>query len=122
MSKILIIDDEIEICKQVSLILSKNGFDTKYVTSYKELNSIINEGFDFDLVLVDLWIKNSSKQGIDIIQELKSLFSNLLIISFSGHANIDNAIESVKAGANDFIGKPFQSKKCPHQRGHFTFY
>ena len=74
MSKILIIDDEIEICKQVSLILSKNGFDTKYVTSYKELNSIINEGFDFDLVLVDLWIKNSSKQGIDIIQELKSLF------------------------------------------------
>ena len=57
MSKILIIDDEIEICKQVSLILSKNGFDTKYVTSYKELNSIISEGFDFDLVLVDLWIK-----------------------------------------------------------------
>ena len=114
MSKILIIDDEIEICKQVSLILSKNGFDTKYVTSYKELNSIINEGFDFDLVLVDLWIKNSSKQGIDIIQELKSLFSNLLIISFSGHANIDNAIESVKAGANDFIEKPFESKKLIH--------
>lgn len=114
MSKILIIDDEIEICKQVSLILSKNGFDTKYVTSYKELNSIINDGFDFDLVLVDLWIKNSSKQGIDIIQELKSLFSNLLIISFSGHANIDNAIESVKAGANDFIEKPFESKKLIH--------
>ena len=114
MSKILIIDDEIEICKQVSLILSKNGFDTKYATSYKELNSIINEGFDFDLVLVDLWIKNSSKQGIDIIQELKSLFSNLLIISFSGHANIDNAIESVKAGANDFIEKPFESKKLIH--------
>ena len=114
MSKILIIDDEIEICKQVSLILSKNGFDTKYVTSYKELNSIINEKFDFDLVLVDLWIKNSNKQGIDIIQELKSLYSNLLIISFSGHANIDNAIESVKAGANDFIEKPFESKKLIH--------
>ena len=92
MSKILIIDDEIEICKQVSLILSKNGFETKYSTSYKDLNIIIKDGFDFDLVLVDLWIKNSSKQGIDIIQELKSLFSNLIIISFSCHANIDNAI------------------------------
>jgi two-component system nitrogen regulation response regulator NtrX len=114
MSKILIIDDEIEICKQVSLILSKNGFETKYVTSYKDLNNIIKDGFDFDLVLVDLWIKNSSKQGIDIIQELKSLFSNLIIISFSGHANIDNAIESVKAGANDFIEKPFESKKLIH--------
>ena len=114
MSKILIIDDEIEICKQVSLILSKNGFETKYATSYKDLNIIIKDGFDFDLVLVDLWIKNSSKQGIDIIQELKSLFSNLIIISFSGHANIDNAIESVKAGANDFIEKPFESKKLIH--------
>ena len=114
MSKILIIDDEIEICKQVSLILSKNGFDTKYATSYKDLNTIIDDVFDFDLVLVDLWIKNSTKQGIDIIQELKSLYSNLIIISFSGHANIDNAIESVKAGANDFIEKPFESKKLIH--------
>ncbi len=114
MSKILIIDDEIEICKQVSLILSKNGFETKYATSYVDLNNIINDSFDFDLVLVDLWIKNSTKQGIDIIQELKSLFSNLIIISFSGHANIDNAIESVKAGANDFIEKPFESKKLIH--------
>ena len=114
MSKILIIDDEIEICKQVSLILSKNGFDTKYITSYKDLNTIVNNVFDFDLVLVDLWIKNSTKQGIDIIQELKSLYTNLIIISFSGHANIDNAIESVKAGANDFIEKPFESKKLIH--------
>jgi two-component system nitrogen regulation response regulator NtrX len=114
MSKILIIDDEVEICKQVSLILSKNGFETKYATSYKDLNIIIKDGFNFDLVLVDLWIKNSAKQGIDIIQELKTIFSNLIIISFSGHANIDNAIESVKAGANDFIEKPFESKKLIH--------
>ena len=114
MSKILIIDDEIEICKQVLFILSKNGFDTKYATSYNDLKTIINDVFDFDLVLVDLWIKNSTKQGIDIIQELKSLYTNLIIISFSGHANIDNAIESVKAGANDFIEKPFESKKLIH--------
>ena len=107
MSKILIIDDEIEICKQVSLILSKNGYETSFVSSYKELLSILNNNFNFDLVLVDLWLKNSTKQGIDIIQKLKNEYSNLIIISFSGHANIDNAIESVKAGANDFIEKPF---------------
>ena len=114
MSKILIIDDEIEICKQVSLILSKNGYETSYVSSYKELLNILNDNFDYDLVLVDLWLKNSSKQGIDIIQKLKEEFKNLIIISFSGHANIDNAIESVKAGANDFIEKPFESKKLIH--------
>ncbi len=114
MSKILIIDDEIEICKQVSMILDKHGYETSFVSSYKELNAIIDENFNFDLVLVDLWIKNSTKQGIDIIQELKQNYSNLIIISFSGHANIDNAIESVKVGANDFIEKPFETKKLIH--------
>ena len=114
MSKILIIDDELEICKQVSLILKKNEFNTSYVTSYDEFKKLNENNFDFDLVLVDLWLKNSSKQGIDIINELKINFNNLVIISFSGHANIDNAIESVKAGANDFIEKPFETKKLLH--------
>ena len=109
MSKILIIDDEIEICKQVSIILSKNGYNTTYITSYKELSILLNDRFDYDLVLVDLWLKNSTKQGIDIIELLKKKYSNLIIISFSGHANIDNAIESVKVGANDFIEKPFDN-------------
>ena len=114
MSKILIIDDELEICKQVSLILNKNEFNTSYVTSYEEFKKLNENNFDFDLVLVDLWLKNSSKQGIDIINELKNNFNDLVIISFSGHANIDNAIESVKAGANDFIEKPFETKKLLH--------
>ena len=114
MSKILIIDDEIEICKQVSLILNKNDFSSLYVTSYEEFINLHKNNFDFDLVLVDLWLKNSSKQGIDIINELKKTYNNLVIISFSGHANIDNAIESVKAGANDFIEKPFETKKLLH--------
>ena len=114
MSKILIIDDELEICKQVSSILNKNSFKTSYVVSYNEYSKLKDTNFDFDLVLVDLWLKNSSKQGIDIINELKNNYSNLVIISFSGHANIDNAIESVKAGANDFIEKPFETKKLLH--------
>ena len=114
MSKILIIDDELEICKQVSLILNKNDFNSSYVTSYEEFTNLHKTNFDFDLVLVDLWLKNSSKQGIDIINELKNNYNDLVIISFSGHANIDNAIESVKAGANDFIEKPFETKKLLH--------
>ena len=114
MSKILIIDDELEICKQVSIILNKNDFKTSYVNSYDGFKKLIEKDFDFDLVLVDLWLKNSHKQGIDIILELKKNFNNIIIISFSGHANIDNAIESVKAGANDFIEKPFETKKLLH--------
>ena len=114
MPKILIIDDEIEICKQVSLILTKNSYECDYVTSYDDLKKYLSNDIHFDVALVDLWLKNSSKQGLDIISELNINLKNLLIISFSGHANIDNAIESVKAGANDFIEKPFETKKLLH--------
>ena len=114
MTKILVIDDELEICKQISLILSKQGYDVTYANSFKEFNDLRQRNFDYDVVLVDLWLKNSNKQGIDIIEFLKNNYDNLVIISFSGHANIDNAIESVKVGANDFIEKPFETKKLIH--------
>ena len=114
MTKILVIDDELEICKQISLILSKQGYEVTYANSYKEFADLEQRNFDYDVVLVDLWLKNSTKQGIDIIEYLKNKYENLVIVSFSGHANIDNAIESVKAGANDFIEKPFETKKLIH--------
>ena len=114
MTKILVIDDELEICKQISLILSKQGYEVTYANSYKEFVDLELRNFNYDVVLVDLWLKNSTKQGIDIIQFLKNKYENLVIVSFSGHANIDNAIESVKAGANDFIEKPFETKKLIH--------
>ncbi len=114
MTKILIIDDELEICKQISLILSKQGYEVTYANSFKEFSDLEQRNFEYDVVLVDLWLKNSTKQGIDIIEYLKNKYDNLVIISFSGHANIDNAIESVKAGANDFIEKPFETKKLIH--------
>jgi len=114
MTKILVIDDELEICKQISLILSKHGYKVTYANSFKEFTELQQLTFDYDVVLVDLWLKNSTKQGIDIIEYLNNKYDNLVIISFSGHANIDNAIESVKAGANDFIEKPFETKKLLH--------
>ena len=65
MTKILVIDDELEICKQISIILSKHGYDVTYANSYKEFADLELRDFDYDVVLVDLWLKNSTKQGID---------------------------------------------------------
>ena len=74
MTKILVIDDELEICKQISLILSKQGYEVTYANSYKEFADLEQRNFDYDVVLVDLWLKNSTKQGIDII--FNNLFKN----------------------------------------------
>ena len=60
MSKILIIDDELEICKQVSLILNKNDFNSSYVTSYEEFINLHKNNFDFDE-------KNQMDQSFELI-------------------------------------------------------
>ena len=113
MPNILIIDDEIEICKQVSLALNDEGHKSSYVLNSDDCLTEIHEN-SYDLVLVDLWLKNSKLNGNELISTLSNSFKNLIIISFSGHANIDNAIESLKSGANDFIEKPFETKKLLH--------
>ena len=81
MTKILVIDDELEICKQISLILSKQGYEVTYANSYKEFTDLELRNFDFDVVLVDLWLKNSTKQGIDIIEYLKKLCEDFIFIN-----------------------------------------
>ncbi|MAV82177.1 MAG: hypothetical protein CMI90_01780 [Pelagibacteraceae bacterium] len=113
MPSILIVDDEIEICKQVSIILKDEGYNSSYVINSDECISEL-ENNNYDLLLVDLWLKNSKLQGNELIGYISNKYSNIIIISFSGHANIDNAIDSVKSGANDFIEKPFETKKLLH--------
>ena len=113
MPNILIVDDEIEICKQVAITLNDEGHNAKYVLNSDDcLSEILNNSYD--LVLIDLWLKNSTLQGNDLISKISSNHNDLVIISFSGHANIDNAIDSLKSGANDFIEKPFETKKLLH--------
>jgi|MDTF01.1.fsa_nt_gb two-component system nitrogen regulation response regulator NtrX len=113
MPNILIIDDEIEICKQVAMTLIDEGHKASYVMNSDEcLEELSNN--NYDLVLVDLWLKNSSLQGNQLISNLSNNYNDLIIISFSGHANIDNAIDSLKSGAHDFIEKPFETKKLLH--------
>ncbi len=110
MHKILIIDDEKDICFLISEILS----DEKYLT-YSALNS--NEAishfnkYNPDLVILDVWLSNSKLDGIEILKELKKINNNVPIIIISGHGTVDLAVSAIKNGAYDFLEKPFNSEK-----------
>ena len=91
---ILIVDDEIDICEQISEILKDNHFSTKIVHSSEETIKSISEKSPI-LIILDIWLNNSKLDG----------FSPVIMIS--GHGNIETAINSIKNGAFDFIEKPF---------------
>jgi len=110
MSKILIIDDEKDICFLISEIL----VDEKYITEYAINSSIaLNKFTKFkpDLIILDVWLGNSDLDGIELLKKFKELNPLIPIIIISGHGTVDMAVNAIKCGAYDFIEKPFNSEK-----------
>ena len=107
-SKILIIDDEPDICNQLCGLLNDIGYSCdKANTSEKGLD--IFKQKSFSLVLLDIWLNNSKFDGFQALEKLQRIDNNIPIIMISGHGNIETAVNSIKKGAYDFIEKPFDS-------------
>ena len=109
MKKILIIDDEKDILKNVSAILTEEGY-----MCYEALNSNdalnIYNSHKIDLILLDVWLEDSEYDGIEILEIIRSE-NTVPIILMSGHGNIDMAVNAIKKGAQEFIEKPFSSER-----------
>ena len=103
--KILIIDDEIDICEQLSGLLNDRGFTTKYCISSEEGIKEFKKN-SYSLVILDIWLNNSKFDGFQTLEEIKELNETVPIIMISGHGNIETAVNSIKKGAYDFIEKP----------------
>ena len=104
-NKILIIDDEIDICEQMSGLLNDRGFETKYSISSKEGLDFLKE-LDFSLVILDIWLNNSKLDGFQTLEKIKNFNEAIPVLMISGHGNIETAVNSIKKGAYDFIEKP----------------
>ncbi len=110
MHKVLIIDDEKDICFLISEVLK----DEKYITDHA-LNSDQAldkfKSFNPDLIILDVWLSNSNLDGIELLKEFKISKPDIPIIIISGHGTVDMAVKSIKSGAYDFLEKPFNSDK-----------
>ena len=110
MHKVLIIDDEKDICFLISEILKDENYNTSIALNSEEAISKFNE-IKPHLVILDVWLSNSKLDGIEILKEFKSINTNIPIIIISGHGTVDLAVKSIKNGAYDFLEKPFNSDK-----------
>ena len=76
MHKVLIIDDERDICFLISEILKDENYNTSIALNSDEAISKFNE-IKPDLVILDVWLSNSKLDGIEILKEFKSINSNI---------------------------------------------
>lgn len=107
MSKILVVDDEKNICELLNLYLKKEGYET--VCAYDGEDAVQKFSADtFDLVLLDIMLPK--KDGWDVCREIRKL-SNVPIIMLSAKGETFDKVLGLELGADDYVTKPFDSKE-----------
>jgi len=106
MADILIVDDERDIRELVSDILKDEGYKTRLAANSDECMDAINTDPPA-LMILDIWLKDSRMDGIDILKAVKRDNPGIPVVIISGHGNIELAVAAIKQGAYDFIEKPF---------------
>ncbi|MDG2056552.1 MAG: sigma-54 dependent transcriptional regulator [Tateyamaria sp.] len=106
MSDILIVDDEHDIRELISDILEDEGYATRLAENSNEAMSAINAEPPA-LLILDIWLKDSRMDGIDILKAVKRDNPDVPVVIISGHGNVEIAVAAIKQGAYDFIEKPF---------------
>jgi two-component system nitrogen regulation response regulator NtrX len=107
MSDILIVDDERDIRELIGDILQDEGFETRLAANADACMAEIDAAVP-SLMVLDIWLKDSHMDGIDILKHVKREHPEVPIIIISGHGNIEIAVAAIKQGAYDFIEKPFK--------------
>src|SRR5579871_422951 len=103
MKRILIIDDDMDMCNLLSRFLQKKGFETdashsgnKGIAKFKESR--------FDVVLCDFRL--GDKEGREVLKEIKQIDPYAIVIIITGYSDIKTAVDVIKSGAFDYITKP----------------
>ena len=103
---ILIVDDEKDIRDLIGDILREEGYVVRLAGNSDDCMAQINADAP-SLLILDIWLKDSRMDGIDILKTVKRDNPDIPVVIISGHGNIEIAVAAIKQGAYDFIEKPF---------------
>ncbi|MDH4222665.1 MAG: sigma-54 dependent transcriptional regulator [candidate division Zixibacteria bacterium] len=103
-SKILVVDDELVVCKSVQRILLPEGFEVESALSGQEaLEKLSQESFD--MVITDL--KMPGMDGMELLAKIREKDPEMIVIIITGYSTVQTAVQAMKMGALDYIPKPF---------------
>ena len=103
-NKILIVDDDPNITKSLRVILQKEGFITRVVSSGEKAIEEVKKDSP-DLILLDLVMPGLG--GIEALKCIKTFEQEAIIVIITGHPSFESAAEAIRCGAYDYIIKPY---------------
>lgn len=102
-NKILVVDDEEEICLMLRDFLVDEGYDVSYACSADAAQQQL-QGVRPALILLD--VKMPGKNGIEFLKEIKAMDSNMVVVMITALKDIETFKQCREAGASDYITKP----------------
>lgn len=102
--RILIVDDDLAFRKSTKKLLENTGWSVETAASPEDALDLLRRT-DFDIILSDLVMPGMS--GVDLLKRLRREDPEIPLIMITGHGSIDSAVEAMKAGAADYLTKPF---------------
>jgi two-component system nitrogen regulation response regulator NtrX len=109
-SDVLVVDDETDIRELVAGILADEGYSVRTAASSEEALGAIRARKP-TLLILDIWMAGGGMDGLELLDMVKALDSDLPVIMISGHGNIETAVSAIKRGAYEFLEKPFKSDR-----------
>ncbi len=109
-SDVLVVDDEADIRELVAGILADEGYSVRTAASSEEALAAIRARKPAILIL-DIWMAGGGMDGLEMLDMVKALDTDLPVIMISGHGNIETAVSAIKRGAYEFLEKPFKSDR-----------
>jgi two-component system OmpR family response regulator len=102
--RILIVDDDKEIRDFMQSLLEKDGFIIKTLGDPTLVEDEVRQG-DYHVLILDLMMPKMD--GIEVLKKIRAIDSDIAVIIFTAHPNLDSAVASMKLDAVDYIKKPF---------------
>ncbi len=108
MRRVLVVDDEENLRLVLKTLLRRNGYEVEAAATGEEALELV-ESFGPDVVLTD--VRMPKMGGLDLLAAMKNKGNDATVIVMSAYGNMDLAIEAMKAGAYDYVQKPFKHEE-----------
>jgi two-component system response regulator HydG len=109
--RILVIDDDTDICLLLKKYLSKNGFEVELAYTGKSALAMIKEK-SFSLVLCDFRLPDMD--GTETLKAIKEISPSTKVIIITGYSDVKTAVQCIKMGASEYVTKPIFHEEILH--------
>ena len=109
-TEILIIDDNADIRNIINDLIIEAGYKTRLAANYNQALNEIDKKLP-DVAIIDVKLDKGDNDGLELLSHIKTKDKNIPVIIITGHANVEMAIKALKAGAFEFIEKPFNQER-----------